>query len=193
MNCPDEIKLNAYHDGELDAGETAEVRMHASGCADCAKRLLAYEKMRSAVRVEEPLPDAAYFDALKARVLAEAAKPPAEPAVRRGRTPALFYFAAAAAVLILLGIIFIIPGGQRLNPVASKIKPAPPAMVGTAEEAVPEFTGYALPEIEPAALDESGLLITTETETETADPEPFSLDVALADMLDESELKLSEE
>jgi anti-sigma factor RsiW len=38
-DCPFQLRLDAYHDGELDAAERARVEAHLSTCATCAAEL----------------------------------------------------------------------------------------------------------------------------------------------------------
>jgi anti-sigma factor RsiW len=49
-NCADyEPLLNAFADGELDAGHVRDVEAHVAGCADCAAKLEAIRALRAAM------------------------------------------------------------------------------------------------------------------------------------------------
>src|SRR2546430_873067 len=39
VECPFQLRLDAYHDGELDAGERAGVEAHLAACPTCAAEL----------------------------------------------------------------------------------------------------------------------------------------------------------
>ena len=55
MNCDDvRIRLDARLDGELAAGEAAEVDAHVAGCADCNARQERRSALRETLRRELP-------------------------------------------------------------------------------------------------------------------------------------------
>lgn len=54
MSCNEGLKLQAYFDGELDAGAALEVERHLQGCADCAGLLADLEVTRRMIRRDAP-------------------------------------------------------------------------------------------------------------------------------------------
>lgn len=55
--CGNKFRLNAFHDGELDAAERARVAEHLQGCADCATALDQLQRMSTLLigdRTETP-------------------------------------------------------------------------------------------------------------------------------------------
>lgn len=54
MSCSEALRVQAYFDGELDAGAAAEVERHLETCTDCAALLKDLETTRSALRESAP-------------------------------------------------------------------------------------------------------------------------------------------
>ena len=54
MPCNDGLRLQAYFDGELDAGAVLEVERHLQTCADCAALLADLEATRQLIRRDAP-------------------------------------------------------------------------------------------------------------------------------------------
>jgi anti-sigma factor RsiW len=54
MSCNEALRLQAYFDGELDAGAVLEVERHLEGCADCALLLADLEAARKLIRQNAP-------------------------------------------------------------------------------------------------------------------------------------------
>jgi anti-sigma factor RsiW len=54
MSCNEGLRLQAYFDGELDAGTVLEVERHLENCADCASLLIDLEATRKLIRVGSP-------------------------------------------------------------------------------------------------------------------------------------------
>ena len=50
MNCAEVLRVQAYFDGELDAGEAASVRQHLGTCAGCQALLADLERTRATLR-----------------------------------------------------------------------------------------------------------------------------------------------
>jgi anti-sigma factor RsiW len=54
MSCNEALRVQAYFDGELDAGAAAEVERHLQTCPDCAALLRDLETTRTALRESAP-------------------------------------------------------------------------------------------------------------------------------------------
>jgi anti-sigma factor RsiW len=54
MSCNEAMRVQEYFDGELDAGDAAEVERHLATCADCAALLKDLESTRAALRDSAP-------------------------------------------------------------------------------------------------------------------------------------------
>jgi anti-sigma factor RsiW len=50
MSCNENLRLQAYFDGELDAGAAVEIERHLEGCPDCAALLADLEASRKLIR-----------------------------------------------------------------------------------------------------------------------------------------------
>ena len=110
--------LHAYFDGELDLVHTVEFEEHLKTCSDCARDLREQQSMRQSLRsanLYERAPES-----LHARIRAElpdakVAKAPPK-VIAMPRRPVLEWFAAAAAIAIVLVLgarIISNFGGQR--------------------------------------------------------------------------------
>jgi anti-sigma factor RsiW len=112
MNCTEVLRVHAYFDGELDAGEAASVQQHLGTCACCKTLLADLERTRATLRpapqMRAPARLRTHIDAL---LDAEPVMVPRErPRAWRSRNFWLGAFAglgtsAAAAVLVLLLLI----------------------------------------------------------------------------------------
>jgi anti-sigma factor RsiW len=54
MPCNEDLRLQAYFDGELDASAVLEVERHLQGCTDCAALLTDLEATRQMIRRDAP-------------------------------------------------------------------------------------------------------------------------------------------
>jgi len=54
MSCNEALRVQAYFDGELDAGAAAEIERHLETCRDCAALLKDLEATRTALRERAP-------------------------------------------------------------------------------------------------------------------------------------------
>jgi anti-sigma factor RsiW len=54
MPCNEDLRLQAYFDGELDASVVLEVERHLQGCTDCAALLADLEATRQMIRRDAP-------------------------------------------------------------------------------------------------------------------------------------------
>src|SRR5579862_4583537 len=54
MSCSEGLRLQAYFDGELDAGTALEVERHLERCEDCASLLADLEATRKFIRQDSP-------------------------------------------------------------------------------------------------------------------------------------------
>lgn len=126
MNCVEwEERIALYAGGDLAAAEATAVELHVAGCSGCQLLLSGLRQSLDLVRQahEEPI-EAAHFAAVRTRVLAEIERAPA----RRWRM-ALWFAAAAAAVLLL---VTLRPSTPARKPVEQAMAPAPvppPAVV----------------------------------------------------------------
>lgn len=110
MKCEDFKRLlDAYIDGELDAGKASEMLAHAQKCDQCARELKLAEMLRGALRGmdDDIVPPLAAQAAWRNAVKAEA---------RRSRMKKIYKYCgtAAAAVVALIGCAALIdPFGVR--------------------------------------------------------------------------------
>ncbi len=90
--------LSAYLDGELPAGEKLSLESHLASCADCSRELAELKRVSAVFKkhVMQPVPAA-----LKEAVFAEK---PARPAFSGWFKPVAVLSAAAAGLLIILGL-----------------------------------------------------------------------------------------
>jgi anti-sigma factor RsiW len=54
MSCNEDLRLQAYFDGELDAGATLEIERHLQSCANCSLLLADLEATRLLIRQDAP-------------------------------------------------------------------------------------------------------------------------------------------
>ncbi len=168
--------------GELDAASRGEMERHLADCEGCAGL---YDRMAAAVRKMEarPAPDRpaqyweGYWDKLEARMAREAEA----PRVRRAlRIPAWAYSAAAAVLLVSLGIFL---GRTLLRPREELIPMARTASSETARAAQP---GLETASVEPAFavrasryLKRSRVLLLAVVNSEPREEDPFRLNLPL--------------
>lgn len=55
--CQYESRLDAYHDGELDAAASQQVEQHVAACETCARRLADLRAVSAAMAAYDPGPD----------------------------------------------------------------------------------------------------------------------------------------
>jgi hypothetical protein len=161
-------QLSTYLDRELPESSTELVRRHLEGCAECSLRFGAFREQEAILdRVLTHDPGEDFFSGFADRVLGrgrsqpsalepiETASPRPEPVAmapeperrmvapavakgRRGRQPAIPWFAAAILCLIVGAIGYTIPRPSRIpNPVSAVERPAPRAAL-TQRSPVPE-------------------------------------------------------
>ena len=118
--------LHAYFDGELDPVHTVGFEEHLKTCADCARELREQQSMRQSLRSANLYAGAP--ERLRARIragLPDNADAHVQPKLPVPRRPALEWFAAAAAIAIVIVLgarVFVNFGGQRqTNVVAQEI------------------------------------------------------------------------
>jgi len=114
MSCEFQGKLNAYHDGELGAGESAGVEAHLLHCDDCARELAQLRKLSSLLAaVSEPAAPSGMLDRLHERA----------GAVRQGALVAFArnLSALAASIIIICSVVIISDSrGQQSAPVPAE-------------------------------------------------------------------------
>jgi len=118
--CKDNaLLLHAYSDGELDLVRSIEIEEHVKTCASCAQELRERRTLRKGIRSAHLYHHAP--ESLRARIIASAgAEKPrgawrsrgvAPPLRAARRSPALEWFAVAAAILVALTVgIRLVPG-----------------------------------------------------------------------------------
>ena len=108
MNHPDmETQVDAYLDGELTAGDAAELEEHLAGCANCERFRSERLALRSAIRAQLPKLEAP--ELLRARVRAavrDEAAPARRPLPRTAApaAPAAWRWMALAATIAVVAL-----------------------------------------------------------------------------------------
>ena len=134
MTC-DEIqeRLEAFVDGELEAGTAAAIEAHLAGCEACAAEHSLTEAVRRELRA---LPELDAPPAVLGRVLSEAGRDrfrPAETRPTRSGRPAWAAWAAAAFTAVVLGAAMLL--GPSRQPSPPDVGPAPDASLADAMSA----------------------------------------------------------
>ncbi|MBQ6755571.1 MAG: zf-HC2 domain-containing protein [Oscillospiraceae bacterium] len=153
--------ISAYIDGEITAGEKAELDEHVAGCRDCADMLAVYSEISRAM-AEDVEPPAS----LRESVMSGVREINAERKPKKAKIVWLRWVSAAAAVAIVsfVGVRAIMPKGadsaapmlkaaNANGSVEYSINTAPSEIT---DEAAVEFAPTE-PEEAPAAVEDSGL------------------------------------
>jgi len=150
MNCPDDLVLSSYVDGELDPSEAEEVERHLSLCADCRRKCDDFRRADAAAKK--------LFEALKQ----SAPAPPiaARPVYRSNWKR--FALAAAAVILIAAGVIYFVSRNvPRPPPVPSHNvaeippeSPQPTAANDTRSLPLAELPDWLQPDLKQETYDE---------------------------------------
>jgi anti-sigma factor RsiW len=120
MNCQEELSLNGYLDGELDAVRALEFEQHLKGCPVCERRLESYRSMRGALRGSD-----SYFEApegldalIRERIWVRNVVRAWESGIRTRYASWKLTAAAAIVGLIVLAVLLIrvakLPSGTEL-------------------------------------------------------------------------------
>jgi hypothetical protein len=133
-------RLSAFLDGELSAGDRAEVQVHLRECADCAlalEELAAVDAFARELPVEAP---AGYFEELPGRVRARVRRP--------ARVPRLALWAAVAAAAVMAVVVTPVMLQRERSVVAPAVQavpeaPAPAPATLAASMAPPPRAGFA--------------------------------------------------
>ena len=133
MNCTfDKEKLTGFFDGELDAPEKAEVGSHISSCSECLRDM---GEIKSAALLVRQLPRGRAPRLIAEGVSREVSAAERVHSMARFRRGLLWATSAAAALLIILNVVFFLPqwsGSGRAPEMAvapgAKVPPAPPRM-----------------------------------------------------------------
>jgi len=133
-------RLSAFLDGELSAGERAEVQGHLRECPACARELEelgAVDTFARELPVEAP---AGYFEELPGRVRARVRRP--------ARTPRLAVWAAVAAAAVMAVVVTPVMLQRERSVVAPAAQAVPEAPVPApatlaASTAPPPVAGFA--------------------------------------------------
>lgn len=107
MKCVDDENISDYLCNELPEAARAEIMTHLAGCAPCRRRLEELERVRSAVASAPPARVSADFTAALMRELEEEKPAPARGFLRALLRPAYGLAAAALAVCLVIGIVFL--------------------------------------------------------------------------------------
>jgi anti-sigma factor RsiW len=119
MNCNEASRaLQAYADGELDAGTAEAIGLHVKRCADCGSEYLRLKNLSYRLRREVP-----YFSApaaLRERLAARFAETPPAPALPRTALRGRWNFFAGGALAGCVASVFaMLLGTAALEMVAS--------------------------------------------------------------------------
>lgn len=129
MRCDHVIEqLSAYLDGELSAAESAELRAHLDGCAQCRAD---FESLRRTAEGVKALPRSAAPPDLRQKIMARLDEAPARERShwRHWRT----WWGAAAAIVIGVAIMWLYnPPAAREQPKVARSPELPAGADGTA-------------------------------------------------------------
>lgn len=153
--------ISAYIDGEITAGEKAELDEHVAGCKDCADMLAVYSEISRAM-AEDVEPPAS----LRESVMSGVREINAERKPEKAKIVWLRWVSAAAAVAIVsfVGVRAIMPKGADSAAPMLKAANANDSVEYSINSAPAEITDEAAvefapnePEEAPAAAEDSGL------------------------------------
>jgi len=118
LSCAEELRVQAYFDGELPSADSSEVEAHLQGCAECQGLLTELERARSALR--RNLSDERASPQLRARVMRALDAEEAAPARPRPRMWQLRQFwvgaLSGASALAVAGVsAFLVMSGLSSN------------------------------------------------------------------------------
>lgn len=190
--------ISAYIDGEITAGEKAELDEHVAGCKDCADMLAVYSEISRAM-AEDVEPPAS----LRESVMSGVREINAERKPKKAKIVWLRWVAAAAAVAIVsfVGVRAIMPKGADSAAPMLKAANANDSVEYSINSAPAEITDEAAvefapnePEEAPAAVEDSGLEASlfmfpaSPTEEEPASSS-VNMEQAMNDLIDAAERK----
>ena len=132
MECPGSDRIAAYVDGRVDVSEEVLLLEHCSECDDCRRELALSVKLRK--EPSEPMPSEIRARVLKA--LDRERLPRTPRSLRRERTPGYGRVAAAAALLLVAGVLMLVSLKPWERPRAEPIAETNPVV--SPEPAVPE-------------------------------------------------------
>ncbi|HVR85945.1 MAG TPA: zf-HC2 domain-containing protein [Planctomycetota bacterium] len=122
MNCVfDKEKLSAFYDGELAAGEKAEVERHIASCSECLRDL---GELKSAALLIKELPRLRAPKAIAEGVSREIQTAGKVQALARVRRVILWTSAAAAGLFVVVNALYM----TNLKREASPMSASPPAV-----------------------------------------------------------------
>jgi anti-sigma factor RsiW len=123
MSCNESLRLQAYFDGELDAGAVLEVERHLENCTDCATLLADLEATRQLMRRDAP-----YYRAdaaLREKIVSNLAPESGSGAARHSRfgLPGRFLSGAASGVGVsmLAALMVFFLAVPRPDPLAADL------------------------------------------------------------------------
>ena len=191
--------ISAYIDGEITAGEKAELDEHVAGCKDCADMLAVYSEISRAM-AEDVEPPAS----LRKSVMSGVREINAERKPKKAKIVWLRWVSAAAAVAIVsfVGVRAIMPKGADSAAPMLKAANANDSVEYSINSAPAEITDEAAvefapnePEEAPAAVEDSGLEASlfmfpaSPTEEEPSASSPVNMEQAMNDLIDAAERK----
>ncbi|MEW6210434.1 MAG: zf-HC2 domain-containing protein [Acidobacteriota bacterium] len=111
MNCVEAKELiQPYIDSELDCRDTLEVQRHLESCSSCAGQIASFIKLDESLR-ESARRERCETGHIRERILSDIRKEAVEPDKRKF----IFHRAAAAAALVLIGLLvalWMLPGSS---------------------------------------------------------------------------------
>src|SRR5204862_288131 len=116
MNCAfDKEKLSAYYDGELVAGEKAEVERHIASCSECLREL---GELKSAALLVKELPRLRAPRSIAEGVSREIQTAGKVHSLAKFRKNLLWACAAAAGLFVAMNVMYFTQASKEARPAA---------------------------------------------------------------------------
>lgn len=107
QDCPNEIQVSAYADGELGAEETAWIESHLADCESCRQAVTAYRELDQLIHdLPEPAVTASFDRAFRDRLERATKSPMWYQHLKSLFTGWRPVWAAAATMCLVVGIFF---------------------------------------------------------------------------------------
>ena len=167
MACAEDLRVQAYFDGELDGAAAAEVRHHLEGCADCRALLEDLQRLRTVIRrdlipVASPQLRARMMQALDAQAPAQVTR--LQPRAPRNRSFWLGALSGVGGSALAAGMLFVLLSpmlgsglqNELVNAHVHSLLPAQLIQVESSDHHTvkPWFAGHA--DVSPVVADFAG-------------------------------------